>query len=98
MTTLSISEAGEVCLTLRGEDENRVLATLRRWPHWRRVALEHDPINTERYLAVTLVADQVHEATVRDILKRSFGLTLPERGGTCDLPPAPPPTPHRRGR
>lgn len=98
MTTLAISEAGEVCLTLRGAEENRILATLRRWPHWQRVALERDPADTERCLAVTLIADQAYESTVRDILKRSFGLTFPASGGSCELSPEPPPPPRRRGR
>ena len=98
MTTLSITEAGDVCLTLRGEAENRILTTVRRWPHWRQVALERDPADTALYVSVTLIADQTHESTVREILKRSFGLTFPESGGSCELPAAPPPTPSRRGR
>jgi hypothetical protein len=98
MSTLSISDSGEVCLTLRGEAENRILATVRRWPHWQRVALERDPSNEEHYLAVTLIADQAYESTVREILKRSFGLTYPDTGGSCELPPEPPPPPRRRGR
>lgn len=98
MTTLSISESGEVSLTLRGAAENRILATLRRWPHWQRVTLERDPADTKRCLAVTLIADQSHEATVREILKRGFGLTFPATGGSCELSPEPPPLPRRRGR
>ena len=98
MTTLSISESGELCLTLRGASENRILATLRRWPYWRRVALERDPINTQEYLAVTLIADQAHESTVREILQRSFGLTFPASGGSCQLPLDPPPPLRRRRR
>jgi hypothetical protein len=98
MTTLAISESGEVCLTLRGAAENRVLATLRRWPHWQRVTLERDPIDIAQCLAVTLVAEQVHESTIREILRRSFDLTFPETGGSCDLLPEPPSPPRRRGR
>ena len=98
MTTLSISESGELSLTLRGAAENRILATVRRWPHWQRVALERDPVNTERCLAVTLIADQAYESTVREILKRSFGMTFPPAGGVCDLPPDPPTPPGRRRR
>jgi hypothetical protein len=88
---LSISESGEVSLTLRGIEENRILATVRRWPYWRRVALEHHPIDTEQCLAVTLFADQIHETIVRDILKRSFGMTFPQAGGACELLPEPSP-------
>jgi len=98
MTTLSISETGEVCLTLRGAAENRILATVRRWPHWRRVSFERDPVNTDQCLAITLVADQAYESTVREILKRGFGLTFPPSGGSCELPPEPPAPPRRRGR
>ena len=98
MTILSISESGEFCLILRGAAENRILATLRHWPYWRRVALERDPTNTQQYLAVTLIADQAHEAIVRDILKRSFGLTFPASGGSCELPPVPPAPLSRRRR
>src|SRR5690349_17445 len=98
MTTLSISESGEVSLTLRGAEENRILATVRRWPHWQRIALERDPVNTEQCLAVTLIADHAYESTVREILKRSFGLTFPTLGGSCELPAEPAPPPRRRGR
>ncbi len=98
MTTLAINDLGEMTLTLRGAAENRILATLRRWPHWQRVAVERDPVDTEQYVAITLIADQAHEATVREILKRSFGLTFPETGGSCELLPEPPSPPRRRGR
>ncbi|HRC74765.1 MAG TPA: hypothetical protein PLO33_03750 [Kouleothrix sp.] len=98
MTTLAIGDSGDVRLTLRGADENRILATIRRWPHWREIALERHPDDTARYVSVTLVADQAYEATVREILKRSFGLTFPKSGGSCDLPPAPPVTSRRRSR
>jgi hypothetical protein len=98
MTTLAISESGEVCLTLRGAAENRILMAMRRWPHWQRVTFERDPINTERYLAITLVADQIYESTVREILKRSFGMTFPASGGSCELLPEPPPPTRRRSR
>ena len=98
MTTLSISESGEICLTLRGAAENRILATMRRWPHWRNVVLERDPTDAAQYLAVTLIADQTHESTVREILKRSFGLTFPATGGSCELPLDSPPRLRRRGR
>lgn len=98
MSTLSINESGEVSLTLRGAEENRILTTMRRWPYWRRVALERDPVNTEQYLAVTLIADQAHETIVREILKRSFGLTFPLSGGSCELLPEPPHPIRRNGR
>jgi hypothetical protein len=98
MTTLSIAETGELHLTLRGAAENRILATVRRWSYWQRVDIEHDPANAERCVAVTLIADQFYEPTVREILRRSFGLTFPEAGGSRELGPEPPPSPRRRGR
>jgi hypothetical protein len=96
MTTLSKSAAGEVCLILRGEAENRILATLRHWPYWLRVDVERDPKDSARCLSVTLIADELHEPIVRDILKRSFGMTFPDAGGEVDLPPEPPARPRRR--
>ena len=98
MTTLSIAETGELHLTLRGAEENRILATIRRWPYWQRVDIERDPANAERCLAVTLIADRAYESTVREILKRSFGMTFPEAGGSCDIGPEPPPSSRWRGR
>jgi len=98
MATLSINDAGELYLTLRGAAEDRILTTVRRWPHWQRVALERDLVNTERCLAVTLVADQAYESTVREILKRSFGLTFPAAGGSSEIGPEAPSRPRRRGR
>jgi hypothetical protein len=98
MTTLSVSDSGEVCLTLRGAAENRILTTLRRWPHWRRVTIERDPANVEQCLAVTLVTDQIYESTVREILRRSFGMTFPPDGGSSEIPPEPPAPSRRRSR
>jgi hypothetical protein len=98
MTTLFISEAGELCLTLRGAAENRILTSVRRWPHWRRVDIERDPVNDERTLSVTLITDQIYESTVREILKRSFGMTFPPTGGTIEIGPEPPPRSRQRGR
>jgi hypothetical protein len=87
-----------LCLTLRGSDENRILTTLRRWPHWVRADIERDPAAPERCLAVTLITDPMYESTVREILQRSFGLTFPAEGGSNALPPAVPAQPGRRRR
>lgn len=97
MTTLSIAETGEVCLTLRGAEEDRILATLRRWPYWQRVTIERDPANTNRCLAVTLITNRINEATMREILRRSFGMTFPEAGGSCEIGPEPLPTSRKSG-
>jgi hypothetical protein len=85
MSTLLISDSGELSLTLRGEAENQILTTLRRWPYWQRVAIERDPVNAERCVAVTLVTDQIYESTVREILRRSFGMTFPPTGGSSEI-------------
>jgi hypothetical protein len=97
MTTLNMNASGELSLTLRGEAEDRILTTLRRWPHWRRVDVERDPEDPARCIAVTLITDQEHESTVREILKRSFGMTFPVDGGSTEITPEPP-RPKRRGR
>lgn len=88
MATLSTGANGEVQLTLRGDDENRILATVRRWPYWVRADVERDPENAAKCLSVTLVADRLYESVVRDILKRSFSMTFPDAGGDVVLPPA----------
>jgi hypothetical protein len=97
MTILYTSGSGELCLTLRGAAENRILTTLRRWPHWSRVDIERDPLDAENCLSVTLITDQEYESTLREILKRSFGMTFPLTGGSSELSPEPPPKPRRRG-
>ncbi len=98
MATLLHAESGELRLTLRGTEENRILATVRRWSYWQGVDIERDPADAERCLAVTLIADRVHEAVVRDILRRSFGMTFLEEGGICDIGPAPLPKSRWPGR
>ncbi len=97
MTTLFLSESGELHLTLYGEAENRILTTLRRWPHWQRVTIERDPANAAQCSSLTLITDQAYEATLREILKRSFDMTFPAVGGSTSIAPEPP-TPTRRRR
>lgn len=80
MATLCLNRMGQLCLTLQGEADNPILATVRRWPHWTEVTSERDPANQERYLSVTLYTDPMHESTIREILKRSFNLTFPDIG------------------
>jgi hypothetical protein len=98
MTTLYTSGSGELCLTLRGADENRILTTLRRWPYWSRVDIERDPVNAAHCLSITLITDQAHEPMLREILQRSFGMTFPSVGGSSDLAPQPVPKTRRRAR
>lgn len=89
MALLSVTTAGELCLRLAGTSENRVLATLRRWPHWQRVAVERSPEDTAVCLSVTLATDPVNELALRNILKHGFGMTFPDGGGQSEgtLPP-----------
>jgi hypothetical protein len=96
MTTLSREATGEVRLILRGAAENRILETLRHWPYWSHVDVERDPDDAARCLSVTLVADQIHEPIVREILKRSFGMSFPDLGGDAELGPEPPTRSRRR--
>ncbi|NTU81473.1 MAG: hypothetical protein HGA45_19180 [Chloroflexales bacterium] len=97
MSTLDLSTPDELRLTLRGAAENTILATLRRWPYWLRAEVEHDPADRAQCLAVTLVTGRGQEATLREILRRSFGLTFPPEGGDTALKPVPAPGPSRRG-
>lgn len=95
MATLDVSTPGEVRLVLRGVAENVILNTLRHWPHWVGVEVERDPADRTQYLSLTLIANRNQEATIREVLRRSFGLTFPPEGGDRALPP-PAPAPARR--
>jgi hypothetical protein len=97
MTTLDMSVPGEVRLILRGAAENVILTTLRRWPHWLRAEVEHAPDEPTRCVAVTLVTERQQEATIREILQRSFGLKFPAEGGSLPLTLPSPPATRRRG-
>ncbi len=97
MTTLDMSIPGEVRLILRGAAENAILTTLRRWPHWLRAEVEHDPVEPTQCVAVTLITERAQESTIREILRRSFGLTFPPEGGSQPLVLPPVPEPRRRG-
>jgi hypothetical protein len=98
MASLSIHGSEEVSLTLRGPEENRILVTVRRWPYWSEVRVERDPLNAARILAVTLTTSRLNESTLREILRRSFGLSFPPEGGDSELPAAPPEPELRRRR
>lgn len=97
MATLDVSGPDELRLTLRGAAENAILATLRRWPPWLRSEVEYDPADPTQCLAVTLITVRSQESTLREILRRSFGITFPPDGGDIVFTPPPAPKPHRRG-
>ncbi|NJN17902.1 MAG: hypothetical protein HC822_17330 [Oscillochloris sp.] len=96
MTTLDMSIPGELRLILRGTQENAILNTLRHWPHWRSVEIESDPADQAQCLSITLIADRSQEATIREVLRRSFGMTFPPEGGSRALPAAAAVKPTRR--
>jgi hypothetical protein len=96
MATLLLTDPNELTLQLEGEAEDVILSTLRRWPHWLRATLEHDPDDPRRCRSVTLVAERQHEETVRLILEKSFGLRFPSEGGSQVF--TPPPVPEKRHR
>lgn len=98
MTTLDVSTPGELRLVLRGAAENAVLDTLRRWPYWLGVEVERDPADRAQCLSVTLIADRHQEATIREVLRRSFGMTFPPEGGDQPLAVEASPKPARRSR
>ena len=98
MTTLYRNESGELHLTLYGAAENRILTTLRRWPHWQRITIERDPLDAGQCLALTLITDQAYESTLREILQRSFAMTFPEAGGSMPIGPEPAAPSRRRRR
>jgi hypothetical protein len=81
MTTLDMSTPGELRLVLRGAAENAILNTLRHWPHWLRVELERDPADRTQYRSITLITGRNQEATIREVLRRSFRMTFPPEGG-----------------
>lgn len=97
MTTLDLRMPGELRLVLRGATENAILNTLRSWSYWIRVELEPDPADATQYLSVTLITGRNQETTIRDVLRRSFGMTFPPEGGDCVLKAVAAPAPGRRG-
>lgn len=98
MATLSTNGSDDLSLTLRGAREDRILATVRHWPHWSQVSVERDPANDARCLSVTLTTQRLYEATLREILRRSFGLNFPADGGDSELAADPPESERRRRR
>ncbi|RRR70264.1 MAG: hypothetical protein EI684_13605 [Candidatus Viridilinea halotolerans] len=97
MTTLDMSTPGELRLVLQGEAENVILTTVRRWPHWLRAEVERNPADQSQCVAVTLVTESGQEATLREILRRSFGLIFPPEGGSRTLVAPPNAKPRPRG-
>lgn len=97
MAILDLRIPGELRLVLRGAAENAILNTLRHWPHWLRVEVERDPADRARYRSVTLITDRDREATIREVLRRSFRMTFPPEGGEQTLVVETRPAPAKRG-
>jgi hypothetical protein len=93
-----MSTPGELRLVLRGAEENAILNTLRHWPHWLRVEVERDPANRAEYRSVTLITGRNQEATIREVLRRSFRMTFPPEGGERAMVAEAAATPARRSR
>jgi phage-related baseplate assembly protein len=89
MAILDLSAPGALRLILSGMAENAILTTLRRWPHWIHAELERDPTDASRCLSVTLITGREQEATLREILRRGFGLIFPVEGGGRVIAPVP---------
>lgn len=85
MTTLDVSVPGELRLVLRGAAENAILETLRHWPYWLRVEVERDPADQAQCRSITLITGRNQEATIREVLRRSFRMTFPPEGGDRPL-------------
>lgn len=97
MASLHMGAPGELWLVLHGAAENVILTTVRRWPHWLRVEVERDPEDTTQCVSVKLVTGSDQEATLREILRRSFGLVFPPEGGSRPLTLPPVVKPQQRG-
>ncbi|PDW00172.1 hypothetical protein [Candidatus Viridilinea mediisalina] len=97
MASLRMGAPGELWLVLHGAAENVILTTVRRWPHWLRVEVERDPADKSQCVSVTLVTGCDQEATLREILRRSFGLIFPPEGGNRSLALSPIIKPQQRG-
>ena len=89
MAQLSYPSPTEVQLRL-GPHENAILAVVRGWAWWTRAAVEGQVAGDATVSAVVLTADRSSEATIREILQRSFQLVFPPEGGERVLaaPPA----------
>jgi hypothetical protein len=80
MPYLSYPSATEVALRL-GRQEDAILTVVRRWRSWTRADVEgHMPGDAE-VTAVVLTAERGTEATIREILYRSFRIVFPTDGG-----------------
>ena len=97
MAQLSYPSPTEVQLRL-GPHENAILAVVRGWAWWTRAEVEGQVPGDATVGAVVLTAERSSDATIREILQRSFHLVFPPEGGECALAAAPPAAQLRTGR
>jgi hypothetical protein len=80
MAHLSYPSPAEVQLRL-GPQENEILTVVRRWAWWTHAEVEGQQPGDAEVLAVILTAERSADATIREILRRSFHLVFPVEGG-----------------
>ncbi len=80
MAHLSYPTPTEVQLRL-GPREDEILTVVRHWAWWTRVDVEGRLPGQAEVTAVILTAERSAEATIREILARSFRLVFPTTGG-----------------
>lgn len=80
MAHLSYPSLAEVQLRL-GPREDAILAVVRNWAWWLRAEVEGKLPGYSEVAMVTLTAERAQDATIREILDRSFQLVFPLDGG-----------------
>ncbi len=80
MAHLSYPSPTEVQLRL-GANEDAILTVVRRWQSWTRADVEGRVPGDAQVAGVTLTAERGTDATIREILYRSFQLEFPLEGG-----------------
>jgi len=95
MAQLSYPSAEEVQLQL-GPREDAILGVVRRWAWWLRAEVDGKLPGCSEVTSVTLTAARAQDATIREILDRSFQLVFAADGGEGMVVPAPVESPKRR--
>jgi len=80
MANLSYPSPAEVQLRL-GSQEDAILTVVRRCGWWTRAEVEGRLPGSKEVSGVVLTADRGTDATIREILHRSFQLVFPAEGG-----------------
>ncbi len=80
MAHLSYPSPTEVQLRL-GPQEDAILTVVRHWAWWTRAEVEGQLPGELEVAAVILTAERTTEATIREILHRSFQIVFPSAGG-----------------